>query len=301
MEPKATSFSRLATPWAVLALLAAVAAAVLVAASGPLYRHQAIELDAAFDLVRKGAWIGLAGACAGALALALSAFVRRTPAAVVSLAALAVGGVAFGWPYALYRESRAIVPIHDVATDPSHPPQFVALAPIRKASPDGVAYGGGGTRVAQAEEAEIAAFLTSPAGRSNPHAQSVATDCRQWGPPCLAAAQRAYYPGIEPLPAPEVDPDHAFATALAAARDSGWHIVAVDPSDHHFEATATTSWFGLKEDVAVDVSQSAGGSVVNARSESRLGIADFGENAQRIRSYLGRVARRLEHPGRSAA
>lgn len=293
MDRRPATVRRLLLSWAVLALLAAAAAVAMTAGAGPLYRHQAIELAAAFDLLRKGAWIGLAGAAAGLIGAAAAAFLRKPWTAAISVLALLAGAGAFAWPYALYRAAVTTVPIHDIATDPSHPPQFVALAPLRKASPNGLEYGGGGAQVAAAEHDAIAHFLASPPGRHNPHAQQVAAACTQWGPQCLAAAQRAFYPGIEPLPAPGDNVDVAFAAALAVARNFGWTIAAVDNKNHHFEATATTRWFGFQDDVAVDVSAVDGGSVVNVRSESRLGLSDLGENARRVRAYLGRVAEAL--------
>ncbi|HJR53568.1 MAG TPA: DUF1499 domain-containing protein, partial [Gemmatimonadota bacterium] len=52
------------------------------------------------------------------------------------------------------------------------------------------------------------------------------------------------------------------------------------------EATATTPWFGFKDDVVVRIRPEAGGSRVDVRSVSRVGRSDVGTNARRIEEYL---------------
>jgi uncharacterized protein (DUF1499 family) len=104
----------------------------------------------------------------------------------------------------------------------------------------------------------------------------------------IAAQQRKAYPDVGPLrlPAP---PAQAVDRALAAARAMGWEIVDTQPAQGRIEATATTSWFGFKDDVVVRVRPDAGGSLVDVRSLSRVGRSDLGANAKRIRSYLERL------------
>jgi uncharacterized protein (DUF1499 family) len=106
-----------------------------------------------------------------------------------------------------------------------------------------------------------------------------------YGGPDVAAQQKAAYPDITSarLPAP---PARALARAEAAARELGWTIVAVAPSDGRLEATDTTRWFGFKDDVVVRVSPDSSGSRVDVRSVSRVGKSDLGINARRIRAFL---------------
>jgi uncharacterized protein (DUF1499 family) len=66
----------------------------------------------------------------------------------------------------------------------------------------------------------------------------------------------------------------------------GWEIVAADPATGRIEATATTFWYGFKDDVVVRVGAGNGGSVIDVRSKSRVGRSDLGANASRIRTYL---------------
>jgi uncharacterized protein (DUF1499 family) len=79
--------------------------------------------------------------------------------------------------------------------------------------------------------------------------------------------------------------------AIDAARASGWEIVSSDTASGSLEATATTRWFGFKDDVIVRVRPEAGGgSRVDVRSASRVGESDLGANAKRIREFLSRLA-----------
>lgn len=52
------------------------------------------------------------------------------------------------------------------------------------------------------------------------------------------------------------------------------------------EATATTPWFGFKDDVAIRMKPTEAGVLVDMRSASRLGKSDLGTNAERIQAFL---------------
>jgi uncharacterized protein (DUF1499 family) len=104
----------------------------------------------------------------------------------------------------------------------------------------------------------------------------------------IASQQRKAYPDVQPLTLP-VPPAQAFDRALAAARAMGWEIVDAAADQGRVEATATTFWFGFKDDVVVRVRPDASGSRIDVRSLSRVGRSDLGANAQRIRTYLDRL------------
>jgi len=112
----------------------------------------------------------------------------------------------------------------------------------------------------------------------------------QYGGAEVAAQQRAAFPDIAPaeLPIPE---GAAFRVALKAARDRGWEIVAADSAAGRIEATATTTWFGFKDDIVIRISPTERGSRVDMRSESRVGRGDVGTNARRVRAFIAQ----LEH------
>lgn len=107
-----------------------------------------------------------------------------------------------------------------------------------------------------------------------------------------AQQQREAYPDVETL---SVDawPAIAFEHALAEAEAQGWEIVDSSESEGRIEATATTFWFGFKDDVVIRIRGNDGGSVVDVRSKSRVGLSDVGANAARIREFLDGFRERL--------
>ncbi|MBI2295319.1 MAG: DUF1499 domain-containing protein [Betaproteobacteria bacterium] len=109
-----------------------------------------------------------------------------------------------------------------------------------------------------------------------------------YGGPKLAAQQRAGYPDIGPALL-KAAPAQAFDRALAVAKDMGWEIAATDPAQGRIEATATTFWFGFKDDIVIRIAPTASGSRIDIRSMSRVGHSDIGANAKRIRAFLTAV------------
>lgn len=104
----------------------------------------------------------------------------------------------------------------------------------------------------------------------------------------FAAQQRNAYRDIGPKVLNEPPPE-AMQKAIDAARAMGWEVVATDTAAGRIEATATTAWFGFKDDVVIRVRPNGPGSRVDVRSASRVGRSDLGANAERIRKYLSRL------------
>ena len=164
--------------------------------------------------------------------------------------AVLLGLLTAGVPWFWRQRARQVPPIHDISTDTQNPPTFVAVLPLRADAPNPATYGG----------AE------------------------------LAATQAEAYPDIRSLELPGTPPDAAFKRALDAARAAGWAIVAADSAEGRIEATATTGWFGFKDDVVVRIQAAGAGSRLDVRSVSRVGKSDVGTNTRRIRSYLRGLA-----------
>jgi uncharacterized protein (DUF1499 family) len=101
----------------------------------------------------------------------------------------------------------------------------------------------------------------------------------------IASQQRDAYPDLQPLMLNMPGPA-AFEHALATVREMGWDLVAADGASGRIEATDTTFWFGFKDDVVIRLRRADGGSRVDVRSLSRVGVGDVGTNAKRIRTYL---------------
>lgn len=104
-----------------------------------------------------------------------------------------------------------------------------------------------------------------------------------------AEQQKRGYPDLKPLDLPQ-PPADAFARALAAAKAMGWEIAAADAAAGRIEATATTPWFGFRDDIVIRVTPAPAGSRVDIRSVSRVGRGDLGTNAKRIRAFLDKLA-----------
>lgn len=107
----------------------------------------------------------------------------------------------------------------------------------------------------------------------------------EYGGAEVAAQQLEAYPDIRTHRL-DAAPALAFARAHDAARALGWEIVAADPQAGRIEATATTFWFGFKDDVVIRIEPDGAGSRVDVRSLSRVGGSDVGANAARIRAFL---------------
>jgi uncharacterized protein (DUF1499 family) len=103
----------------------------------------------------------------------------------------------------------------------------------------------------------------------------------------LAPLQTAAYPGVKPL-ITKLDAAAAIDRTLEVLDDMGLEIVNVDREAGRVEATATSFWFGFKDDVVVRVRQTPEGSVIDLRSVSRVGRGDVGVNAKRIEEFIAR-------------
>ncbi len=112
----------------------------------------------------------------------------------------------------------------------------------------------------------------------------------QYGGPEVAAQQQKAYPDLRPLIL-NAPPKEVFPKALEAAREMGWQIVDSNQDQGRIEATATTPWFGFKDDVVVRVMTADHGSRIDVRSVSRVGKSDLGTNARRIQEYLSKITR----------
>lgn len=199
------------------------------------------------------AWISLAatiGVFLGARRLALPNALRLTCIA-------AIGTIAATLAYVVpetFRPAEGTPPIHDITTDTVNPPQYIAIAPLRADAPNNMIYG----------------------------------DQPNWDKPRMVAAQQEAYPDIVPQEFSE-SKDAIFARALAVVNDMGWEVVDQDLATGRIEATDTTFWFRFKDDIVIVVTPTAQGSVLNARSLSRVGTSDVGKNAARLREFFAKL------------
>lgn len=193
----------------------------------------------------------------------------RSAVVAVLIPAAALGYL--GWVRA---QSEDIPPIHDISTRPADPPAF---------SPQLLA------QRALTEDVNPVVDLTVPMASLEKYQGPRFADMADQS---LGAVAAEAYPDIQPLTT-NATPATVFAAALTEAQSQGWTIVSQDPAAGTLSATATTFWFGFKDDVAVRVRAEGSGSVIDVRSTSRVGLSDLGANAARIESYLAGVSGRL--------
>ena len=146
-------------------------------------------------------------------------------------------------------------------------------------------------------------FLSLLASRGgHPPIHDITTDTED--PPLFTAAETVRGPGTNPL---AIDPrvieqqraaypelatlettltiDEAFDRALDVARDLGWEVYREDRNAGFIEASDTTPIMGFSDDVVIRVRSNAGGTLLDLRSVSRVGIGDLGANAARILAF----------------
>ena len=146
-----------------------------------------------------------------------------------------------------------VPPIHDITTDTANPPAFVAIVPLRENAPNGYEYGAS----------------------------------KAWPAEKLGATTMEAYPGLKPIES-DLSAADAVDRTEATLQGMGLEIVAVDKEAGLVEATATTFWFGFKDDMVVRIVANGEGSKIDLRSMSRVGQSDVGANAARISDFVER-------------
>ena len=149
-------------------------------------------------------------------------------------------------------KARAVPPIHDISTDTTNPPVFVALKSVREESPNGLGYGS-----------------------------------EAWPAEKLAEATLEAYPDLSPVTT-DLSVAEAVQQSVATLEAMGLEIVDADETSGRVEATATTYWFGFKDDMVLRVVPDGSGSRIDVRSMSRVGQSDIGANAARIAEFASR-------------
>jgi uncharacterized protein (DUF1499 family) len=120
--------------------LAGLAAVLLLLATGVGYQKGAFDLTQAFNLLRIGALLGIAGA-GFSIFFILWQRPRGINLAVIAVSAM-LGITAFYMPYRQLLLSQRLPAIHDITTDFNNPPAFVAIARVRTSAQNPVAYDG---------------------------------------------------------------------------------------------------------------------------------------------------------------
>jgi hypothetical protein len=99
------------------------------------------------------------------------------------------------------------------------------------------------------------------------------------------------------LRTPHLDagPDRVGEALTAAMDDLGWREVA--ESDGEIRAVVVSALFRFRDDVTVRLEEANGGTLVHARSASRVGQGDLAANARHLQDLLTALNRELASTG----
>lgn len=211
----------------------------------------------------------LACLVSGMIALLLALLVKPRKGVIVGLVAIIVPLLAFGRLMQVQNTVANLPLIHDISTDTQDPPVFSAKIITERGAVEGVN---------TLDYAGKRAPTSAKDAEGNPVMKLV------------SALQTQAYPEVRTLVIN--DPvDVAFGRAEQVARDMGWEIKFSDPQSGMIEATDTTFWYGFKDDVVIRLRPATGGGTrVDVRSISRVGLSDIGANAARVKKFLTAMA-----------
>lgn len=101
----------------------------------------------------------------------------------------------------------------------------------------------------------------------------------------IASQQRQAFADIQPL-ITTMSQEDARKQSLRSVEALGWTLVVSDESTGSIEAYDKSRVFGFIDDVVIRISAVGGGSQIDVRSNSRVGMGDLGANANRIRHFF---------------
>ncbi|MEO8410446.1 MAG: DUF1499 domain-containing protein [Propionivibrio sp.] len=115
-----------------VALGAAIGAAIVALGTGPGYRLSWWQLGPAIQAMRWAAIVAMSAAVIGLIAAVVAFRITAVGPMRVALASVIVGLAVALPPLSLYLRAQDLPRIHDITTDPDHPPAFVATLPLRQ-------------------------------------------------------------------------------------------------------------------------------------------------------------------------
>lgn len=210
--------------------------------------------------------IGLIGVTALIAVIALVWTLIKAPRsgwfkAVIALAIPAIFFAALG---ATKATGESVPPIHDVTTNTANPPMF---------SPEKLA-------LRQSLDANPISDFQTPLGEIEAYKNDRFADMAGKTKADLVAEG---YPGLNSVMLP-VSADAASIMVADAMKSVGF--ADIKAQGDIVEGVAETFLYGFKDDVVVRITPAEGGSQIDVRSTSRVGLSDLGENAKRIKKLL---------------
>jgi len=192
----------------------------------------------------------------GVVCLGLTFMVRPRRGLIVSVLAILIPVIGLTYANSIRTKAQKLPPIHDITTDTQDPPAFTDAILSERA------------KVKDVNPVDYAGKRDRPDGE------------------LVSVLQTKAYPDIRPIVLPD-EPGIVFNQAKSVARSMDWTIKSENMTAGRIEATDTTFWYGFKDDIVIRIRPSkGGGSIVDVRSVSRVGVSDIGTNAARIRKFL---------------
>jgi len=227
------------------------------------YRTGVFDLGTSFGLLNReiGPKLLMLGLATGVVSILLAWFIKPRKAVILSIVTALLPFYGLIKLNSVRAEVDRLPLIHDITTDTQNPPVFSdVMVKIREdaAASNPLEYKGKKSKMNRADK-----DLT-----------------------LVSVLQTKAYPDIRPVLRSE-DPDVVFGIAKDLVRRQGWKIVSEDVDAGIIEATETTFWYGFKDDVVLRIRPAeGGGTIVDIRSVSRVGLSDIGANAERIRVLI---------------
>lgn len=236
--------------WTWLLLVSALVALVLLI-SGPLgYKYDILPLGQAIRSTVVALVVAICVLLVGAILLYLmikQGLDTNRNYILVAVALCLIPAIVMGLQV---QSAVSVPPIHDISTDTHNPPIFHRIVELRRGASNPLTYG----------------------SEDMPYDQ-------------LVKHQRESYPRVKSLQS-DLGISAALDRAEQLLKDQDIEVVNRNDAKGIVEGTATTFWFGFKDDLVVRVQPSNGGSLIDIRSVSRVGKSDLGANARRIERIL---------------
>ena len=127
---------------AAAAVALAAGAGILLAVAGPGHRWGWWGARVALAALKWTLLAALVAALLGVIALVAGALGGGRAAVLGGAAAIAIAVATLWLPLGMFRVARTVPRIHDITTDPTHPPAFVAVGKLRKQTDHSIEYEG---------------------------------------------------------------------------------------------------------------------------------------------------------------
>lgn len=204
---------------------------------------------------------------------------------IIALAATLIAAMLMFRLMGMSAQAAALPPLHDIQTDWDNPVSFSETLMAAR------------TEDGALNSVEPAPKINLPSEGSKarwPEMHDRLVSVVQEEAEGNAEGARAVYPALAPVYFSGA-PIEVANQVENLIRKKGWTLVTPAPASiddgevFQIEATATSGWFGFKDDVAIRVQPVEGALKVDMRSVSRVGLSDLGANSKRVAGFMNEL------------